>query len=196
MMPDHTSLKEVDMVPLSMLWLPTLLSALLVFIASNILWIAIPAWHNRDYGRFSDDTPILNALRSAKSGQYIVPWMDWKNVTPEQRAEAQKGPAAYMTVRNPSTFSFPKTLGLYFLYALVVAIFVAYLTGRARPAGTEYLEIFRFAATSGFLAFGLRGMPDSIWYGKPWKVTLKEMVDGLIYGSLMGGTFGWLWPGA
>jgi hypothetical protein len=183
------------MVPLSMLWLPTLLSAVLVFIAASILWMAIPAWHGRDYKRLEDDKPILNALRSAKSGQYIVPWMDWKEATPEQRAEAQKGPAAYMMVRNPSTFSLGKTLGVYFLYTLVVAIFVAYLTGRARPAGTEYLEIFRFAATSGFLAFGLRSIPDSIWYGKPWKVTIKEMIDGLIFGSLMGGAFGWLWPG-
>jgi len=25
-------------------------------------------------------------------------------------------------------------------------------------------------------------------------VTLKEVVDGLVYGLLTGGTFGWLWP--
>lgn len=182
------------MVTLSMLWLPILLSALFVFLASNILWIALPFWHNRDYLRLSDEKPVLNALANAKPGQYVVPLMDWKKMTPEQREESQRGPAAYMLVRNPSPFSLGRTLSLYFLYALVVSIFVAYVTGRTRPAGSEYLEVFRIAATVGFLAYGLRGVPDSVWYGKPWKVTFKEMIDGLIYGLLMGGVFGWLWP--
>lgn len=177
-----------------MLWLPILVSALLVFIASNVLWMALPFWHNRDYGRLADEKPILGALTNAKSGQYIVPWMDWKTMTPEQRAEAQKGPAAYMLVRNPSTFSFAKTLGLYFVYNLVVAIFVGYLTGVCRGAGTEYMQVFRVAGTAGFMAFGFRSVADAIWYGKPWIVTFKEMIDGLIYGLLMGGAFAWLWP--
>ena|SRR5688572_8789706 len=182
------------MVPLSMLWLPILLSAVFVFFASFILWMALPFWHARDTGRIQDDTAVVNAFRKAKSGQYVIPWMDWKNLTPEQRAEAQKGPSALVWLRNPLAFSFPRTLVLAFLHGLLVALFVGYLTGRARPAGTEYLEVFRFAATSGFMAFALRGISDSIWFGKPWKITVKDTIDALIYGSLMGGTFGWLWP--
>lgn len=175
------------MVTLSMLWLPILISAVLVFIASNILWMALPFWHHRDYGRLADEKPILDALASAKSGQYIIPWMDWKTITPEQRAEAQRGPWAFMLVRNPGTFSLAKSLGIYFLYALAIAIFVAYITSRTRAAGTDYLEVFRIAGTAGFLSFAFRGVSDSIWYGKPWKVTFKEMIDGLIYGLLMAG---------
>jgi hypothetical protein len=30
--------------------------------------------------------------------------------------------------------------------------------------------------------------------GKPWKVAIKEGIDGLIYRLLTAGTFGWLWP--
>ena len=182
------------MVSLLELWLPILLSAIAVFILSNILWMALPFWHQRDYGRLPNEKPILDALATAKSGQYVVPWMEWKTLTPEQRAEAQKGPQAFMMVRNPSTFSFLRTLGLYFDYTLVIAIFVAYLTGRTRGPGTESLEVFRVAATVGFLAYGFRGVADSIWYGKPWKVTFKEMIDGLIYGCAMGAVFAWLWP--
>jgi hypothetical protein len=33
-----------------------------------------------------------------------------------------------------------------------------------------------------------------IWKGYPWGFVLKEVIDGLIYGLLMAGTFGWLWP--
>ena len=43
------------MVPVSLgsLWLPTLLSAVFVFIASNILWMALPFWQARGCWRTS-----------------------------------------------------------------------------------------------------------------------------------------------
>ncbi len=34
----------------------------------------------------------------------------------------------------------------------------------------------------------------SIWYRRDWMTTIKSTIDGLIYGLLTGGTFGWLWP--
>jgi hypothetical protein len=44
------------------------------------------------------------------------------------------------------------------------------------------------------ICYSLGGIPAAIWMGKPWAVVVKEVVDGLIYGMVMGGTFGWLWP--
>jgi hypothetical protein len=182
------------MVALSALWLPILVSAVIVFIASNILWMAFPFWHRSDNGKLPDEKSVLDALVPAKSGQYIVPCLNWSKVTAEERAAMEARPMALVLLRNPAQFSFGKALTQYFVYAIVVAVFVAYVTGRARGAGTPYLEIFRFAGTVGFLPFGFRGVTDSIWYGKPWLVTFKELIDGLIYGLLMGGVFGWLWP--
>lgn len=34
---------------------------------------------------------------------------------------------------------------------------------------------------------------NSIWFHRPWSNTLKHTLDGLIYGCLTGGAFGWLW---
>jgi hypothetical protein len=34
----------------------------------------------------------------------------------------------------------------------------------------------------------------SIWFGQPWSATVKDVLDGLIYGLLTAGVFGWLWP--
>ena len=34
----------------------------------------------------------------------------------------------------------------------------------------------------------------SIWYNKPWIITLKSTVDGLIYALCTAAVFGWLWP--
>ena len=182
------------MVPLSMLWLPILLSAVFVFVAANILYMALPFWHRHDYRRLPDEATVLGALASTPSGQYVAPMMDWKNTTPEQRATAQKGPGAYVIVRNPGTFSFPKTLVLYFLYLLVISTFVAYITGITLGPGTDYMRVFRVAGTAGIIASSFGSAGDSIWYGKPWAVSVKVAIDGVIFGLLMAGTFGWLWP--
>jgi hypothetical protein len=179
---------------LSMLWVPILVAAVFVFIASNLFWMVLRFWHAKDYGRVANEKPILDALASEKSGQYIVPWCDWSKMTPEERDAMQKQPSALMFVRNPAVFSFGKTLALWFLFIIIVCVFVAYITGHALPAGAAYLEVFRFAGATAFLAFALRGVPDSIWYGKPWLVTFKEMIDGLVYALLVAGAFGWLWP--
>jgi len=182
------------MVPLSMLWLPILVSAVFVFIGSNILWMALKFWHRSDYGKLPDEKAALAALSGAKSGQYVLPCLDWNKMTAEEREEMHRGPTAFMVVRNPGKFNFGKVLVLWFLYLLVVSIFVAYLTGRTRPAGTAYLEVFRVAGAAAFMAYGLRTISDGIWYGKPWKVVIKESIDGLFYSLLMAGAFGWLWP--
>jgi hypothetical protein len=179
---------------LSMLCLPIFLSAVFIFIAANVLWMALPFWHRKDYQRLPDEATVLGALASVRSGQYAVPMMDWKNTTPEQRAAAQKGPMASLILRNPSAFSFPKTLILYFVYLLVVCIVVAYLTGITLGPGTDYMRVFRVAGTAGILAFSFNSIADSIWYGKPWPVTIKTIIDGVIFGLLIAGTFGWLWP--
>jgi hypothetical protein len=87
-----------------------------------------------------------------------------------------------------------KHLTLWFLYSVVVSIFAAYLTGRTRMPGTEYLEVFRVAGCTAFLGYSLALVQNAIWKGETWVVTLKHVFDGLIYGLLTGGTFGWLWP--
>ena len=46
----------------------------------------------------------------------------------------------------------------------------------------------------GFLAYGVGQMSASIWMAKPWSVAAKEAFDGLLYGLVTAGTFGWLWP--
>ncbi len=87
-----------------------------------------------------------------------------------------------------------KYLGQWFLYCLVVSVFVAYLTGSTRGAGTPYGEVFRVAGTTAFLGYSLAQLQDSIWKGETWGVTFKHVFDGLIYGLLTAGTFACLWP--
>ncbi len=182
------------MTPLPTLLLPIFLSAVFCFLASFILYMALPFWHRKDHRRLADEPAVLGALRAAASGQYVVPNMDWNKMTPEERAECQKGPTALLILRNPMNFSFPKTLLAYFVYLFVVMIFVGYLAGVALPPGAHYMRVFRIAGTAAVLAFSFNTIADSIWYGKPWPVTWKNIIDGVIFGLLTAGTFGWLWP--
>ena len=63
-----------------------------------------------------------------------------------------------------------------------------------RGVGATYPQVFRFAGTAAFLAYSMSLPQNSIWWGRNWGMTLKSMFDGLVYGALVGGTFGWLWP--
>jgi hypothetical protein len=183
------------MIPLTTLWLPILLSAVIVFIASNILWMALPFWHRSDYDKLPNEKAALDAVRDAKSGQYMIPRANFSKLPAEEREAIMKGPMAFMILRNPaSDFSFPAALVSYFIYALVISILVAYIPAVTLRPGTQYLEVFRIVGTAGILAYTFGSVPDAIWYGKPWPVVIKNMVDGVIYGLLTAGVFGWLWP--
>ena len=62
------------MVPLTSLWLPILLSAVFVFIASTIIHMA-PLWHRKDYPAAPNQDGVMDALRplNIPPGDYMVP---------------------------------------------------------------------------------------------------------------------------
>lgn len=182
------------MVSLADLWLPILVAAIVVQIASTLVHMALPFWHTADYRTTDDDRPFVEAMRPLRPGLYVIPRMPERR-SAEETAEWSKGPSAIVYLRNPVAFSFGKTIGIYFLYCLVSAIFVAYIAGQTLTPGTHYLRVFQIAGAAGtmFWSFG-NNISDAIWYGKPWRSAIKYAIDGLLYGMLMGGVFGWLWP--
>lgn len=52
------------MVPIHALWLPILLSAVIVFVASSIIHMVIP-FHKSDYRKVPDEPKVLDSLRAA-----------------------------------------------------------------------------------------------------------------------------------
>jgi hypothetical protein len=106
----------------------------------------------------------------------------------------KRGPVGLLVIMPSGAPKMGKFLGQWFLYCVVVSTFTACLTGSTRPPGTQYLEVFRVAATTAFLGYSLAQLQNSIWRGVTWGVTLKHVLNGLIYGLLTAGTFAWLWP--
>ena len=185
------------MVELSALWLPTLLSAVLVFVVSSIIHMLSP-WHKGDYPKLPNEEKAMDVLRplAIPPGEYMMPRCSSREDmrSPEFTEKMKKGPVMMLTVWPNGPAQMGKSLLLWFLYAVVVGIFAAYVVGRALPAGTEYLHVFRFAGVAAFMGYSVALWQMSIWYRRAWSTTIKITVDGLIYALLTAGTFGWLWP--
>ena len=185
------------MTALSALWLPILLSAVIVFVISSIIHMATP-WHKSDYLKTPNEDKVMDALRpfNIASGDYMMPlpasMQDLKS--PEFLEKRNKGPVMLFTVMPGGAISMGKNLVQWFVYSVVVGVFAAYVAGRALPVGAHYLQVFRFVSVTAFLGYALALWQLSIWYRRSWGTTIRYTIDGLIYALLTGGTFGWLWP--
>jgi len=175
------------------LWLPILLSAVIVWILSAIVWTVMP--HRKtEFSGVPNEEAVRGALKGAAPGQYWVPWgQNMKD--PELLQKYKEGPTGIIQLWQPNVPNMPKAMVLGFLYYVVVGIVVAYITSRTLPAGTEYLQVHRVAGCTAWLAYSFAVIPDSIWFGKPWSSTVKTVFEALVYGLFTGGVFGWLWPG-
>jgi hypothetical protein len=182
------------MVPLSALWLPIVLSAVIVFVASAILHMVL-TYHRSDCHKLPDEDKVLGALRGLQRGFYMFPFCDPKDMkSPAMVEKFKQGPVGHITVMPSAPPAMPKFLGLWFVYCLLVSFFVAYLTAHTVALGAPYPAVFRVVGTAAFLAYGLGALPGGIWKGQTWSMTIKEVIDGLVYALLTAGTFGWLWP--
>jgi hypothetical protein len=184
------------MVSVLSLLIPIVLSAVIVFIASSVIHMATP-WHKHDLKKFPNEDGVMNALRpfGLAPGNYGMPRPDsMKDMqSPEFQAKYKAGPVGFVTIR-PSEFSMGSTLVQWFIYSLVVSLFAGYIAGVAFGPGTEYLRIMQVAGCVAFMGYSLGQASESIWWGRSWSWTIRNILDGLLYGLLTGGTFGWLWP--
>ena len=181
---------------LAALWLPIIVSAVIVFVASSIMHMLLP-YHRSDYSQLPDEDKIRATLRSAnlKRGLYVFPFSTHKDMkSPAMIEKYKEGPVGFMTIFPSGPPAMPKFLIQWFVYCLLIGFFVAYLAAHTVAAGANYLVVFRVVGTAASLAYGLAHLSDGIWKGQLWSTTLKEVFDGLVYGLLTAGTFGWLWP--
>jgi len=185
------------MVPVLSLWLPILLSAVAVFVLSSIIHMLLP-YHKNDYHGLPDESGVLDALRpfNIPPGNYGFPRpQDMKDMgSPEFKAKWARGPVGFMTVLPGKSPTMTAELIQWFLYAIVVGIFAAYIAGRALGPGADYLQVFRFAGATAFIGYGLALWQQTIWYKVHWATTLKSTIDALVYALFTAGIFGWLWP--
>ena len=185
------------MTMLSALWLPILLSSIIVFVASSIIHMATP-WHKSDYRKVPDEDKVMEALRpfSLSPGDYMMPrpssMQDLKS--PAFTEKRSKGPVMVFTVMPGGPVSMARSLVLWFLYSVVVGILAGYATAVALAAGASYTQVFRLVSVAAFIGYAVALWQMSIWYHRSWGTTIRSTIDGLIYALLTAAVFGWLWP--
>jgi hypothetical protein len=185
------------MISLAQLWIPIVLSAVLVFAASSLIHMVFK-WHNPDYRKLANEDEVRAAIRSSSPapGQYVIPYCtDPKEMQkPEVQKKYQEGPVGFLMLRPAGPPSMGKPLSLWFLMNVVIALTAGYLASRLVPSGASFLAVCRIVGTVTFLAYACGGLQGAIWMGKPWGSAAKEVLDGFIYGLVSAAAFGWLWP--
>ena len=90
------------MVPIPDLWMPIVVSAVLVWLGSAIVWMVLPH-HRSDYQKLPDEEAARTALRGAGPGQYNIPHSpDMKAMgSPEMVEKFKEGPVALLTMFPP-----------------------------------------------------------------------------------------------
>jgi len=179
------------MLALEYLWLPILLSSLIVWIASALVWMVLP-WHNKEWRPLPDEEAARGLLRQTPPGQYRVPYCDRTNMkSPDYQRKMKEGPLVSLTVIGGPP-SMGRMMITWALYLLLTNGLIALVVASAVRAGASYMDIFTAAAIAGWLAYGWGAITEAIWFGRPWRAVLTVQLDAILYALLTAGVFGWL----
>lgn len=183
---------------LSALWLPILLSAVFVFIASSVLHMVFK-YHQNGCNELPSEDGVRAAMQASKAepGFYPLPYCEMKDMaSPEMQAKYKEGPVAYVTVLPNGMPSMGKALGQWFVLTLGISVFVGYLAHLTLGSGADSMMVFRVTGTMATLAYCAGTIQDSIWMGQPWSSCRNFIFDGIVYGCSTAFAFAWLWPAA
>jgi hypothetical protein len=188
---------EDIMLSIVQLWLPIIVAAVFVFIASSLVHMVLK-WHNSDYSGFSNEDEVLAAIRKGnpKPGIHMIPYCtDMKDMAkPEVMAKFQQGPTGKFILRAGCTPGMGKPLLQWFVLCLVISVFCGMLAGHTLAAGTVFSQVFCVTGIAAFMAYGFGAFIQGIWWGQPWGAVIKDAIDGVIYALVTGAAFAWLWP--
>jgi hypothetical protein len=178
--------------------LPILLSAVVVFVISSLIHMVLQ-WHSADYGTLPNEEAIRDVIRAGNPapGRYVLPHCkEMKEMSsPEMQKKYQEGPVGHVTIMANGLPNMGKYLGQWFLWSLAISVVAGYLV--ARVIGLDHTHARSAGKLVGaltFIAHGFGSVTESIWGGRPWGHTAKNLVDAALYAVGSGAVFCWLWP--
>lgn len=180
------------------LWLPILLSAVVVFVLSSLIHMVLK-WHASDYNGFANEDAVRAAISAGRPapGRYVIPHCrDMKEMGSEaMQRKYREGPVGHITLGASGVPGMGKYLGLWFLWSLVVSVVAAYLASRlfgfnlGRAAAAA-----KMVGAVTFIAHGFGTVTESIWSLRPWSMSVKYLLDAALYAIGAALVFLWLWP--
>src|SRR5262245_1182766 len=185
--------------PFGSLWLPVLVSAVVVFVASSVLHMML-TYHKADHKPLPNEAAVRDALAKADPAPavYFTPHCkDHKQMKePAVAAQFEKGPVAIITVLPKGMPLLPKHLAMWFGLCFLTSFIAAYVARHTLQPGADGMLVMRITGTVAFAGYALGQFSDSIWKGQPWDNTARHVLDGVIYAILTGVIFRVLWPAA
>lgn len=185
------------MTEVASLWLPTLVSAVAVFLVSSVIHMVIP-WHKGDYKTVPNEDGVMAALRpfGLPPGDYMMPRpASMKEMgSPEFAEKARLGPRVVMTVLPGGSLSMAKNLAGWFVYLLVIACLSGCVGVLALPADAHDHDVFHVILLGAFLGYAAALWQMTIWYNRSIGTTIRSTIDGLIYALITAASFTYFWP--
>ena len=179
------------------LWLPILLSAVLVFVASSLVHMVLK-WHANDYAGVANEEAMRAAIRAGapSPGQYVIPYCPGMKEMqqPEVQKKFQEGPIALITVRRNGAMHVGPALSQWLVFTLLVSLGVACLAGSTLAPGADFAKVAWVTGLVAFMTYAGGSITSGIWKSQPWGTVIKDLADAAIYGAVTGCAFAHLWP--
>ena len=157
------------MISLQQLWIPIILSSVLVFGASSLIHMVLK-WHNADYRKLSNEDDVRAAIRAGcpAPGQYVLPYcVDMKDMQkPEAKQKFADRPVAWVVVKPAGAPKMGRPLVLWFVFTLAIGSIAAYVAARTLPGSASFLQVCRVVGVVSFLAYAAGSVQGAIWMGK------------------------------
>ena len=180
------------------LWLPILLSAVAVWIASIVL--GLPFFHHKtDWIGLpkGQEDALASFLRTSdvRPGNYLFPDFRTREAMESERVKKalNDGPVGHLSLW-PTPLGMGGKMAATFVVYLIVNTLIAYLTRVAIPGPASFARVFQVAGAAGVLAYGFAHLPSAIWWGAYRRTIVANVIDGMIYGCITGAIFAWRWP--
>lgn len=177
------------------IWVPILVGTFVLFICSFLAWAILPH-HFNDHAAIPDEDAFLKFLRSQNipSGNYIFPRPDKASEqhSKDNMQRYSEGPRGLLDVYEMPNM--PLNMAKTICYFLVTVLTIGYITHVACPPTvetTDFMRVFRIAGTIGILTYASSNVLHRVWFKKRiW----TEILDGIVYGMVLGLIFASLWP--
>jgi hypothetical protein len=182
------------------LWLPIVVATVACFIGSALIWM-VGKYHAAEWSEAPNMAGLRDLLRAAgvKPGAYMFPYMTDADRKDKARAAAKmkewaEGPSGLLFVVPPGGMNMGKMMGQQFVFFLLVNVCIAVIASHSALFGATRQHVAAMTGMIAFMANLFASIPESIWFGRPWKSLMLQGVDAVIYAAATAAAWSLLYP--
>ena len=180
------------------LWLPILITTVVLFFASFLAWAILPH-HNPDWSELPDEQRFAAALKEqniAQGRMYIFPYMQHKDL--KEQANMDRYNAGPWGVLNlwPVKPQMGRNMIVTISTFLVITTLIAHLATLGLDPGAPFARVFHFVGIAAILGHWTGAIIKEIWFSIPLRAKAMDLIDAIAYALITALIFALFWPGA